>query len=83
MLNTRIKEFEGKLIEVINQSGLEPTIIELVLLKLQPEIRFAIEQSLKAEQEYMNKQQQQEVAEQAPQPADAGAVDIYPEDIQA
>lgn len=55
MYNTKVKEFERTIISAINNSGIDPVVVELVLSNLLPEVKAYAEQAIKQEQETQQK----------------------------
>lgn len=56
MLNLQIKKFEEDLINVINNSKLQPVIVELVIKNLLPEINALSKEAIVNEKALMDKE---------------------------
>lgn len=74
MLNTKILKLEEDMINLINESGMPPTITDLILDRVKNEVTLAIKQVVKQEQQAELKTQEPIV--QPVTPADTNVTDI-------
>lgn len=72
MLNTKILKLEEDMINLINESGMPPTITDLILDRIKNEVTLAVKQVVKQEQE----QQLSEPVVQPVTPANTDGTDI-------
>lgn len=74
MLNTKILKLEENMINLINESGVPPTVVDLILDRVKSEASFAIKHVVNQEQQ-LEKEKQQAV-EQPVTPADSNVTNI-------
>lgn len=74
MLNTKILKLEENLISLINESGVPPTVVDLILDRVKNEVTFAVKQVVKQEQQ-LEVQQHQPVIQEVT-PADSNITNI-------
>lgn len=66
MLNNKVLKLEETMINLINESGVPPTVVDLILDRVKNEVTFAIKQVVKQEQQL---ELQQQPIEQSVTPA--------------
>lgn len=74
MLNTKILKLEEDMINLINESGVPPTVIDLILDRVKNEASFAIKQVVKQEQQI--EMEKQQAKEQPATPANSNVTNI-------
>lgn len=73
MLNTKILKLEEDMINLINESNVPPTIVDLIIDRVKNEVTLAVKQVVKQEQQL---ELQNQATEQLVTPADSEVTNI-------